>query len=60
MQVLVTVNIRLILDLLRITIFLAFHLIHENAPLQDVSASEVLTLLFKNQLPHIFDIEAAE
>jgi transposase len=27
---------------------------------QDVSASEALTLLFKNQLPHIFEIEAAE
>ena len=27
---------------------------------QDVSASEALTLLFKKQLPYIFDIEAAE
>ena len=27
---------------------------------QDVSASEALTLLFKNQLPHIFENEAAE
>jgi transposase len=27
---------------------------------QDVRASEALTLLFKNQLPHIFEIEAAE
>jgi transposase len=27
---------------------------------QDVSASEALTLLFKNQLPHIFQNEAAE
>jgi transposase len=27
---------------------------------QDVSASEALTLLFKRQLPYIFDIEAAE
>jgi transposase len=27
---------------------------------QAVSASEVLTLLFKNPLPNIFDIEAAE
>lgn len=27
---------------------------------QNVSASEALSLLFKNKLPHIFDIEAAE